>query len=314
MTHDEPILEQAALWAARTSDPDFADWDEFLAWLEQDPAHSAAYDRVKAAVEDAVATLHEAPGPVDDSGAVNDNDTMAPVAFRGRFAWAAGMAAAVAALFGAWLLNDPTYSIETRPGASQLVALEGGGEVLLAGGTRMTFDRDNPELVVLDRGQALFTLTRDASRPLEVKVGDERLVDIGTVFDVKYTGTRVAVAVSDGAVMLNPGEENVTVAKGQQLLLDTGRATYQIGRVPLAQVGEWRAGRLTFRDEPLGDVASDLSRATGLEFRVAAGAAEMRVSGSLLVDPLVDDPHSLGALLGVTVTKSADQAWVITGR
>lgn len=304
MTHDDPILEQAASWAARTSDPEFPDWDGLLAWLEEDPSHAKAYDRVKAAVEDAASALRDAPGPVND----NKADPRAP-AQRG-FTWVAGMAAAVAALFGAWLLNDPTYSVETRPGASQLVALEGGGEVLLAGGTKLTLDRDNPQLVVLDRGQALFTLTQDADLPLQVKVGDNRLVDIGTVFDVRYTGSIIAVAVSDGAVMLNPGAENVTVAKGQRLRLDERRSTYELGAVSLAQVGEWREGRLTFRDELLADVASDLARATGLDLEVAPGAAAMRVSGSLLVDPVKQDPASLGALLDVSVRRSGEK-WIV---
>lgn len=304
MTHDNPTFEQAAMWAVRTGDPDFQDWESFIDWLEADPANAAAYDRVKAGVDDAAEALGDAVLPV------NDNEAVAPHGNRRWFAMAASMAAAVVALFGAWLLNDPTYSIETRPGESRLVELEAGGEVLLAGGTSMTFDRDNPNLVVLDSGQALFTLTHDAERPFKVEVGENTLVDIGTVFDVKYAGAKLAVAVSDGAVVLNPGEENVEVAKGQLLTFDESRSSYQVGPIALSQVGEWRDGRLTFRDELLADVAADLARSTGLEFEVAPDASSMRVSGSILLGPVREDPESLGPLLGASVSKSGEK-WVI---
>lgn len=304
MTHDNPTFEQAAMWAVRTGDPDFQDWESFIDWLESDPANATAYDRVKAGVDDAAEALGDAVLPV------NDNEAIGPQGNRRWFAMAASMAAAVAAIFGAWLLNDPTYSIETRPGEARLVELEAGGEVLLAGGTSMTFDQDNPNLVVLDRGQALFTLTHDAQRPFKVEVGENTLVDIGTVFDVKYAGAKLAVAVSDGAVVLNPGDENVEIAKGQLLTFDESRSSYQVGPIALSQVGEWREGRLTFRDEFIADVAADLARSTGLEFEVAPSASSMQVSGSILLDPVRDDPKTLGPLLGVRVSKSGEK-WVI---
>ena len=37
--HPDHLLDAAAGWLARTNDPEFADWDGFMAWLEADPAH-----------------------------------------------------------------------------------------------------------------------------------------------------------------------------------------------------------------------------------------------------------------------------------
>ena len=304
MTHDISTLEQAAIWAVRTSEPDFADWDGFIAWLEQDPANSAAYDQVKASVDEAAAMLGDA------AAKLNDNTPVRRGVNRGWFTAVAGIAAAVTAVFGAWLLNDPTYSIETEPGGTRLVALDGGGEVLLSGGTKMTFDKNNPDLVVLDRGQALFTLTHDADRPFRVEAGGNTLVDIGTVFDVKLSDDRLSVAVSDGAVLFNPDRQKVRIAKGQMLAFDKANSGYELGTVPAGQVGEWREGRLTFRDEKLSDVAADLYRSTGIEFDVAPSAAAMRISGSLLLEPVRDDPRSLGPLLGVNVSRSGN-TWAI---
>ncbi|HSM52775.1 MAG TPA: FecR/PupR family sigma factor regulator, partial [Erythrobacter sp.] len=89
MTHDNQILEQAAIWAVRTGEPDFVDWDGFIEWLEADPAHAEAYDRVKAGVEDAAEAIGNAAAPV------NDNETVGPMLNRRWFALAASIAAAI---------------------------------------------------------------------------------------------------------------------------------------------------------------------------------------------------------------------------
>ena len=41
MPHDDQIREQALAWAVRTGDPEFADWEGFTCWLEENPAHAA---------------------------------------------------------------------------------------------------------------------------------------------------------------------------------------------------------------------------------------------------------------------------------
>ncbi len=52
MALDRNILDEAAAWAVRTSEPGFEDWSRFTDWLEQSPEHAAAYDHVMLAAED----------------------------------------------------------------------------------------------------------------------------------------------------------------------------------------------------------------------------------------------------------------------
>ncbi len=79
--------------------------------------------------------------------------------------------------------------------------------------------------------------------------------------------------------------------------------------IPGSEVGGWRMGRLTFQGATLGAVAEDLTRATGTRFEAAPDAVRRRVSGSLLIDPVRNDPGSVGALLGVKMRKSGE-GWV----
>ncbi len=306
MLHDDPIREQAVAWAVRTGDPDFDDWDGFGAWLEQDPRHSAAYDLVASAALDAAEALPDQPLPAND----------VPDAPRPRWNprrwWPAAIAACVALVFGItlWGGGDASRVVETGAGETQMIALEDGSRIDLAGGSRIVLDRGNPRFAALERGQALFTIRHDEADPFILDAGKARLVDAGTVFDVRLNDGGMAVGVSEGAVIFNPDAQNVHLGPGDMLTSTADAGSYEVSRVALAQVGEWREGRLSFRDAPLPEVAAELTRATGLHFLAAPGAGGRKLSGSILIAPVRDDPHSLGPLLGVSIRAEGGQ-WLI---
>lgn len=307
MAHDPTLRDEAAAWAVRTGDPAFDDWDGLTAWLERDPAHARAYDAVIAAVGEAAEAL---PPTMPQAG--NDDEPVRPARRR----WIGGVLSVVlvaVAGLGAWELRGGSYAIETAPGEVQVVALDGGGEIAVAGGSRIVLDRGNPRMASLEQGQALFTIAHDPAAPFTLKVGEDTLVDIGTVFDVTRTSAGLRVAVSEGAVVLNPAAENAQVSPGQVLSLDTATGEYEIETVALDQVGEWREGRLTFQDASLEEVAAELSRATGTAFVASPRAAEQRVSGSIVLDGVRRDPRTVGALLGAHVRYDGS-AWEIGSR
>lgn len=312
MALDESILEQAALWAVRTGDPAFEDWDGFTLWLEADPRHGAAYDVVCAGALDAVDAIAAAPEIAND-----DDGAAAPLAVPvTRRRWFGGaIAASMVAMLavGFFQMQGGTYVVETAPGETRLVDLPDGGQIALGGGTRLTLDHDDPRFAELERGQALFTITHDETQPFRVNVGEDELVDLGTVFDVRHDGRETTVAVSEGLVSFNPKGPDARITPGKALTSAQGSAEYRIFDISLGQVGEWRQGRLNFQNASLAVVADDLTRSTGISFSAAAGAAGRRVSGSVLVAPVKADPRSVGQLLGVAVRQSG-QGWVIEGQ
>ena len=306
MALDETIREQAVAWAVRTGDPAFDDWERFTLWLEQNAAHARAYDEVTASIADATEALPDL--------TVAQNDDEPAGIFRRR--WLGGaVAAAVTAVaaFGVWQAMPGTYAVETAPGEMQLVELEGGSRIELAGGSRIVLDRDDPRTASLERGQALFTIDHDPADPFTVMVGEDTLVDIGTIFEVKHTAAEMVLSVSEGAVVFNPERQNVEVSPGQKLTSAAGSGAYRLGEVPEGEVGEWRDGRLTFDDARLEEVAADLSRLSGVEFAVSAQSADRRVSGSLMIEPVRRDPRALGPLLGVNIRHTGTE-WEIGAR
>lgn len=308
MANDMTIRDEALGWAVRAGDPAFADWETFTLWLEADPAHARAYDAVTAAVDDATTLLTDA-GPANDDHVAVD----APVRRR---PWLASAIAASIAVVGAFWAFQGTqrdlYTIETALGETRRVTLDADTRLELAGGTAVEFDRKDKRYARLQNGQALFTVRHDAAHPFEVAVGDERLVDIGTVFDVRHDASGLSVAVSEGAVQYDPDGADVRVSPGEVLRRRAGASDYTLTRLPAEQVGEWRDGRLTFEAASLEEVAAQLKSATGIDY-VAASDGTAAVSGSILVAPLRKDPAAIGPLLGLSV-RSQNGRWVIGSR
>ncbi len=309
MSTPAPIREQAIAWAAATRDPDFADWDGFTDWLEADPAHGAAYDAVQCTLEEADAALALLPEPEPEPAAANDN----PPAFgwlAGRRAWLGGAIAAalVLALTSVlWLAPGSGTLHTTAPGETRTIALGDGSMVDLAGGSRLAVE--GPRAARLEAGQALFTIRHDAARPFVLDAGGTRLVDAGTVFDVRLAGETLDVAVSEGAVVVAPQAEAIRLDAGMRAVREGGR--FRRAAIDPAGVGEWRRGRISFENASLAEIAAELTRATGVTFTAAQG--ETRLSGSIAVDAIRTDPRALEPLLGVSV-RAEGGAWVIAAR
>lgn len=305
MPTDQEILDAAALWAVRTQEPTFEDWPAFTAWLEESPAHSQAYDRLMLAAEDGAAALLAQPA----------NDEAPPPATMARRWLMPALAACLAVVAALWVWQAQggmeTYS--TAPGETRAIALADGSTIMMSGGTELAVDPDEPRYARLDQGQALFEIRHDDANPFVLKLGDETLVDAGTIFDVAIRPERVSVGVSEGAVVFNPARQNARVEPGEQLTFATNGDGFELASIPVDQVGEWREGRLTFREASLSDVAADISRATGIDFAVADGAARRAVTGSVTVDALRDDPATLGPLLNITLRRQGE-TWILASR
>lgn len=313
MNPDQRIREEALRWAALTTDPNFGDWDGFTVWLEQDAAHARAYDEVQFLLDDAAGVLESAPEAAaapEPAPANNDNP---PVRlFAGRGAWLGGAIAASLVMFVTVLMwpaarGDVIYT--TAPGETRLIALDDGSTVELGGGSRIAILGDGGREARLDAGEALFTIRHDESDPFVLTVGSETLVDAGTVFDVRMNAGGLNLAVAEGAVIVNPEAQGLRVDAGRRAVL--ARGAYTVSAVAPAEVGEWSRGRITFREASPAEVAAELSRATGIAFAADGALAPTRLSGSIALAQVREDPRSLEAILGMTIRQD-DERWVLS--
>lgn len=278
------LAEAARLWAIRVQDSGFADWDGFTEWLERDPAHLGAYETALADGDWGAGLL-----------------ASAPVEAQPRRNWllpAGAAAAAAIAVAGGWAVLDrdaPAQQIATSPGEHRTIDLVDGSKLALNGGTRVTIDPDTPRQVVLEQGEARFEVRHDASDPFVVLSGGTRLVDAGTIFNVVQDGDALEVAVAEGAVIYEPGPNEVRLAPGDTLKRTGRGAKPVIGTANPQAIGSWASGALQYDRPTLDQVARDLTRSIGRPVRTTGGTERLRFTGTLL---LVGSPEEVLARAG----------------
>ncbi|MGC7403180.1 FecR family protein [Pandoraea pneumonica] len=289
MPASDRIREEAALWFTRACSGEFSDADRASrdAWLAADPLHRAEYVALER-VWRAAATV-----PAERLRALTEPALGAsgmPRPNRGTATrWVAAACVGIVGIaLGTLLLTTtrdlpgsvakvapPNTSLarvqemSTRPGERRSVTLDDGTVVELNTRTRIQVNYTTAlREVTLLSGEAMFSVTHDASRPFVVDAGSGRITVTGTRFDVRRVATQVSVAVESGAVKVQgvpsqnaptPASTYVLLTKGLGTTVRPDGAVASASPVDLSTALAWRDGKLVFRNATLADVVSEVS-------------------------------------------------------
>ena len=301
------IEEKAIAWTIRARDPDFDDWDALTEWLEADSAHNTAFQKL-ALLDDILPELIPA----------HPKRQWRQIIFQPS-RWSASGFGAIAAVFVAvitlsiFMAQPSYYSVETGSGEQRVIALDDGSRIELNGDTQITLSKNDPRFVVLDRGEALFTVVHNDREPFIVEVGDAVVQDAGTVFNIIRVGETTEVGVAEGLVIFNPDDEKLSLAPGRGLRVSGRGRAPEVFSVPTAAVGSWQRNQLTYNDADMGRIAADLSRSLGQKISVDAQAKSMRFTGTINLTKDVGQFFGETApVLGVSARRTKD-GWILAG-
>ena len=302
-------MDEAIAWHIGLDQADGATWHRFTTWLEADPAHAEAYDRL---------TMEDAALSTERLDALLPEVSPAPVVRRSWLRWGGYGGGAVAAAAAAWIALVPatldrpdSYMVETGPGMRHSLTLADGTRVEMNGGTRLQLDRNHPRVATLERGEAMFHVVHHADQPFEVRSGGVTLRDVGTAFNVTRAAGELRVAVADGSVLYRPEREAVALTRGMALAARDGEDRLTLTHVEAGNVGGWRGGHLDFRDTRLATVAADVTRSTGSRIGVAPELAGQTFTGTLRLDRPGDEIARSLALLSAGNLRRDGPGWMI---
>jgi transmembrane sensor len=281
-------LEEAAGWRLRLGrDPSLGQAPECLQWLS-DPLNASALQAVSQAC-DSVGTLQSAPEMLEFRRQALSRLHRANASrwHTRKVRFTAAIAAMLIAAIGATLLylnqSLPTR-YETDIGERRLVALADGSRISMDSATRLRVAyRKTIRSVTLDRGRARFDVAHDSSRPFTVTVGTQTVVAVGTSFDVERLQSTVLITLIQGQVLIKGADPTLTtpaiaLKAGEQLVL-SGEVVPAIVAADPQVARAWEAGRLLFRDEPLGDAVARVNRYTTHAIRIDPSITSIRISG-----------------------------------
>jgi len=317
---DSRVPEEAARWFARLQGEAASgdDWLAFERWLQAAPEHQRAYEQL----ENLWVDLDNAPVVRDLGGrpllaARRRAPARRDVRAMRRRAWlgaAAAVAASLAVAVGVGLNRPsvPTETYRTAPGEARQVTLADGTRIRLNAASAITVRLDpDARRVRMDDAEAVFDVAHDARRPFLIAVGDRQVRVVGTEFNLRHRDGRVDLTVRRGTVEVRPAgapqARPTRVTVGQELTHAEG-APGEVLKVSDPDAAfAWTSGQLIYRDQPLSEVAADLTRRFATPVRTAdAQTAALRFSGVLVTDDEADVLRRLEAYAPVRVERGAD--------
>jgi len=180
-------------------------------------------------------------------------------------------------------LHLPAY-YQTDIGERRVVALPDGSRISMDSDTRVRVAyQKTARSITLDRGRSRFDVAHDSSRPFTVTAGPRTVVAVGTSFDVERLRSTVLITLIQGQVVIKGAEPELMTAPislnaGEQLVVSRDMKPNIVAADP--QVARaWEAGRLLFRDEPLGDAVARVNRYTTHAIQIDPSIASIRISG-----------------------------------
>jgi transmembrane sensor len=190
--------------------------------------------------------------------------------------------------------------------------------------------------VRLERGEAHFTVTKDAARPFTVTAAGVAVRAVGTAFNVRLADSAVEVLVTEGQVRLQPPPAQIAPGvpahtataplstpsaspTPERLLAARQRAV--VGTTPsaaapeiatltpgeIARVLAWQHRLLNFTATPLGDIVAAYNRRNATQLVLAdPGLAALRVNASLRSDNVIGFVKLLETGFGVRAERRGE--------
>lgn len=281
---DRLELEAAAWLVKRDGGFTPAGQDEYLQWLMADARHGEAIARQQRTWRELDLLAQWRP----EHSAEPNPDLLARPRSRARAWWrwaAAPLAVAASLVVVLWWRSPAPAAAIAAPAATALPAyqrqvLADGSTIELNRGARVTVAyTDTERRVILEYGEALFTVVRDAAHPFVVRAGGVDVWAIGTAFNVRLADHEVEVTVTEGRVGLSstvPGEElpdPVELGVGQRArwVLDLPAIAPEVvalSPTEMAATLAWQPQLLDFDAAPLGEVIEAFNRHSDLRLRL----------------------------------------------
>ncbi len=307
------IERAAADWLAqRDADAwSASDSSALEAWLATDTAHRVAFLRLQAAWSEsgrmqALGAGVQAGGPPPrghwNASTLTRNAADSRSTSRRRVArtpWSgqlliAGFAAAVFCVVAAgwaWQVahHVDVASYRTAVGEVLTQPLLDGSRVTLASNSEVEVRLSRGERHIdLVRGEAIFAVSKNASRPFVVASKNRLVIAVGTRFSVRRDDIGLRVVVTEGTVRLESARAgdsarpsallpagSVALVRGDEVLVRS------LALADAERMLDWRDGLLAFRDTPLAEAAAEFNRYNARQIVIdddQAGA--LRVGGS----------------------------------
>jgi transmembrane sensor len=297
------IDSAAADWVARRDLQGLSaeEQAEFEAWLAADVRHLGAYGRAEAVL----ARLERLSRTALDIEMQDDGSQTGWS--RRRVLLTGGAAAGVAAAAGIAVIPKGVQKemLSTEIGQIREIVLADGSVVSLNTNSEIEVQFTNSARnISLLRGEALFDVVENRSRPFVVSAGDTSVRAVGTSFTVSLLPQKpIQVLVKEGVVELQrnntPDAMPVRASANIRAIAapDAPIVTVAMPEEKLARDLEWQYGRIALDNQTLADAAGEFARYSEVHIVVDPAISNRTVTGLFASNDPVGFAKAVAAVL-----------------
>ncbi len=293
----------------------------FESWLEEDPQHRDDYEQCELmmALLDSLADDPAIEPFVEETLIKQTAEVSKLAGFFSIFAFPAnkfalGLASLVLATMLLWFVgswDQPVKSnlYQTGVGQQRSIQLQDGSGVALNTDSVVRVEYNNERRkVVLENGEATFSVVHQKARPFDVLAGGNIVRAIGTRFNVFVNGGEIHISVLEGEVVVVHLESGTK----SEILVPGRSAQYKFGgpvRVvddssDIVRIEAWLEGKLIFNDWDLDRAITEHNRYADKKMVLdAKNLAEAEISGVFNIGDTQSFTSALQEILPVTVVE-----------
>jgi|HubBroStandDraft_2_1064218.scaffolds.fasta_scaffold24635_2 transmembrane sensor len=260
------VDELAGAWIIRKDLPGWSEEDHAALenWLAESPGHRIAYLRLRDVWERAnrLQALSRSAHNVRRS---RRQWRHLPAILRGVGLL---MLVAIIGAAGIFYFSTPREAVyATAVGGHETVSLADGSQIELNTDTELRVSETGSQRTVkLEKGDAYFSVKHDNARPFVVLAGSNRIVDLGTRFEISSEHGALRVALLEGRARL---ESTHLWAQAHSVLLKPGDVAFATADAislqkhsdeQLTNALGWRRGVLVFEHATLAEAVEEFNR------------------------------------------------------
>ena len=295
----------AASWDARLRAADCTADERvaFNAWCLASPENQEEYDRLRSLLSELRSAGNAPEIRALREWAIESTESESRnLKKRRNTAWLALAATISAIAIGIWITGQPPGTLPTispvvaefatAVGERSTANLDDGSVATLNTNSQLALDySDDERRVILIQGQALFDVAEDPERPFVVMAGEQRIVAVGTVFEVRLEQDDVNVVLVEGVVDVFGAPRSNTggaaspptrMAAGQRLTTSAVATAVPptIEETDAERATIWKEGRVFFEDAALADAVREMNRYSSMKIKIEGESIEaLRVNG-----------------------------------
>ena len=227
----------------------------------------------------------------------------------------------LAVVTGAFVVSRPD-SYSTNIGEQRVVRLADGTRVTLDTNSAVTASLSKEKRNVrLTRGQALFEVAKDPTRPFIVSTDKGDVRALGTRFDIELRQADMKVTLLEGSVEVRNAahlgaDQSWTLKPGEQVNVSkAARTTPPPRRVNVNAATSWTTGRLTFQETPLAEAMKEVTRYSRDQIQLGdSSLAEQPINGSFVAGDTEAFAGAVATLFDLETAKTSNGRIVLQSR